>query len=329
MPGGWILRLGAFVNTFVSTYCEAEVFSDYSIRLWKSRMGKNTQKSSIWGPLPGRLVKAENVFLSPAQPCPAHHKAWMCTVFWVPRSAQCNWHTPNRASSGTDWDCHEGKPCLSSDLTPLAGLQDLARRTSSCPWQAGGGLSFDFCIRPSARQSLGDKSRKEETWKVPKACPCSSPTHRNSVHPSLPTLEALGGSSPAVAICLCYSLMDFPSHHGALRGEITKGRYFLFFVSEHVPTPQSLVLSTLSIFWCSALFWHQLMPLTLMCNSVTGICSHEGYLPHEKSWDFDNHFYFKIGFKIWGLAVESILKESKFYSSSLPLIKISKFVTLN
>lgn len=226
MPGGWILRLGAFVNTFVSTYCEAEVFSDYSIRLWKSRMGKNTQKSSIWGPLPGRLVKAENVFLSPAQPCPAHHKAWMCTVFWVPRSAQCNWHSPNRASSGTDWDCHEGKPCLSSDLTPLAGLQDLARRTSSCPWQAGGGLSFDFCIRPSARQSLGDKSRKEETWKVPKACPCSSPTHRNSVHPSLPTLEALGGSSPAVAICLCYSLMDFPSHHGVLQGRDNERQVF-------------------------------------------------------------------------------------------------------
>jgi len=69
MLGGWILRLSAFVNTFVSTYCEAEVFSDYSIRLQKSRMGNNTVKSSIWGPLLGLLVKAENLFLpSPALP---------------------------------------------------------------------------------------------------------------------------------------------------------------------------------------------------------------------------------------------------------------------
>lgn len=68
MPGGWILRLGAFVNTFVSTYCEAEVFSDYSIRLWKSRMGKKHSEKQHLGPFTGPFGEGRESFSPQASP---------------------------------------------------------------------------------------------------------------------------------------------------------------------------------------------------------------------------------------------------------------------
>lgn len=74
MLGGWVLRLTAFVNNFVSIYSGAEVFWDYSTRIWKSRMGKSTLKVLCFG-------KGRECF-SP-QPYTAHCKAWLNTVSWI------------------------------------------------------------------------------------------------------------------------------------------------------------------------------------------------------------------------------------------------------
>lgn len=280
MLGGWILRLSAFVNTFVSTSCEAEAFSDYGIRIWKSRMEKKNPSAKQHTE---HLSKGRNSFFPqhcPALPCPLQSLAKY--VFWTPCSTQCKQHSPN--SWGREWDCHDdGKQHLSSSLTPLAGLQDPVRRmTWQHSWaplwwpdkQVGDCLQNLYLTKHRASErSL--KWRKPERSLEP--CTCSCPTHCHCINPDLQHWAAAPGSP-------WNWFPDFPTTISLLEDRQQKTALSSsLFLSIPTPWSQSLFHSTLSIFMCFALFWHQLMPSTLVCNLVTGICWHEGYLSYKKS----------------------------------------------
>lgn len=224
-----------------------------------SDYNQHSEKQHL-GPFIGPFGEGREPF-SP-QSYPVHRKALMCIVFWMlcsvllaqPKLSLITdrlglpWGKPT-SEFWSDSSCRFAGSSQEDELVALLNSVDLKHPSDKQVEE-----TLLRLLYPTAAQSLGDKSQKEKTWQAPKPCPCSSPTHHNSVRPFFPRLAALGSSSPGVAVCSCYYLLDFPSQRGALRGGTTKGRYFLFFVSDHVPTPQSLVLSTLSIFGVLHLF---------------------------------------------------------------------------
>lgn len=248
MVGGCILRLKASLNTFVSTHCEAEVFSEYNIRLWKSRMGKTLRKAAFRA-LYSAFWWRQRHFLSAHLPCPPQSRDVYCSGHSAQGTAQTEL---GQGQSGTA--LRENHIWVLVRLLlqvcriwPGGWASGIAKLLiQNIPWQAGRGLTFEFCTLPQHGASEISLKRLLEL------SPCPSPTHCSHVHPSLPRFAAASSSSPDVAVCPCSYLLDFPSHRGVPKGGATQAGYFLFFVSKHQPIPQSLVPSTLSFFWCFA-----------------------------------------------------------------------------
>lgn len=155
---------------------------------------------------------------------------------------------------------------------------DLAAQlsTSLVTWPAGRWLP-STSVSDQA-QSLREKSQMETTWKVSRALSLLL-SHTLPLH--LPRLAALGSNTLAFMSVPATLSQTFPATiwllgEGQQKTAISSS---LFLSLQKLPGLRAI----LSIFVWFALFWHQLMSSTLVCNLVAGVCCHKGHLFYKKS----------------------------------------------
>lgn len=254
--------------------------------------------------------KGRNSFFP--QSCPTHCKVWlnMYSVSPAPLSASSKAQTHEEGTGTVTME--------NSTWVPAWLLSQVC--SWALPWWPDKQVGDYLQILYLTKQRASERSLK---WRQPERslepCPCSCPTCCHCICPDLqhwavaprPSLAvpATGSQTSPATIWL----LGEGQHKTAISSS--------FFLSLH---QLHGLRTTLSTFVCFALFWHQLMPSTLVCNLVSGICCHEGHLFYKKSKDFNKSFYFKTGLKIWFLAVESTLEKNlQVCSSSLSITNIS------